>query len=295
MRVEHRIVDNRVFLLGLDHLYREAMKDHERGELLECAREVAEVLEIEPADVPIEGYYGEEPELTLYFRLMRALQAVGAPRRGDVALLTPFLRLQEIAAAPLYGRAQDVGKLLPAGRDPLTQALKDSWPEWSVERLTSAAAACARAWDDFSLVGLAARCGDTVVLTALRESVVLYALVAAGAAPMRYEYVWQVDPELVRQANRFIACFNRLFGNELPPAVADRAETYWVAYDSNHIFGRCVRLGADDRTSPVRHYHWAVRSAQDQGLTVHAFWDTEIWTTDRYRQQVMRETLPHMN
>ena len=33
-----RVVDNRVFLLGLDWLYRSAMQEHERTELRECAR-----------------------------------------------------------------------------------------------------------------------------------------------------------------------------------------------------------------------------------------------------------------
>jgi hypothetical protein len=295
MGVEHRIVDNRVFLLGLDYLYREAMKNHERGELLACGREVAEVLGVSPADVPIEGYYGEEPKLTTYFQVMRALQDVDAERQGEVALLTPFLRLREIASAPLYGRARDVGKLLPVGRDPLTQALEDNWPDLTIVRLMSAAAACAREWDDFSLVGMAARWGDPVTVAALRESVVLYAEFVALGIPPRYRYVWQVDAELVTQASRFIVCFNRLFDNELPPAVAHRAKTYWNAYESNHIFGRCVMLGSDDTTPPIRHYHWAIRSAEDRGLTVHAFWDTEIWTTDRYRRRAMHEMPPHMN
>ena len=43
MTTEQRIVDDRVFLLGLDKFYRDAMKRHERGELLESARRVAQV------------------------------------------------------------------------------------------------------------------------------------------------------------------------------------------------------------------------------------------------------------
>jgi hypothetical protein len=292
MSVEHCIVDNTVFLLGLDSLYRDAMKGHERGELLACARELAEVLDVAPAAVPIEGYYGEEPELALYFRLMRALQDVGPERQSEVAPLTPFLRLHEVAAAPLYGRARDVGKLFPVGRDPLSQALEDGGPAWSVARLTSAAGACARAWDDFSLVGLAARSGNAVVLTALRESVVLYGeVVFAALARKRYEYIWRVDSDLAAQANRFIAEFNRLFGNELPPAEAAQAKIYWAASDLPACVGRCVRLASDDTTSPVRHYHWAIREGQDGDLTVHEFWDTEIWTTDRYRRNRMRDLL----
>ncbi len=38
MAAIRRLIDNRVCLLGLDWMYREAMKRHEKGELLECAR-----------------------------------------------------------------------------------------------------------------------------------------------------------------------------------------------------------------------------------------------------------------
>jgi hypothetical protein len=68
MSAETHIVDNRVFLLGLDNHYRELMKDHEREELLLCARRVAAALQVKPADVPVEGYYAEHPKLTEYFR-----------------------------------------------------------------------------------------------------------------------------------------------------------------------------------------------------------------------------------
>lgn len=293
MHVERCVVDNRVFLLGLDYLYREAMKRHERGELLACARRVATALGVEAADVPIEGYYVDDAELTAYFRLMRALQNVAGDRRGTVESLAEFRRLQDVTSAPLYGRAQDVGNLLPTGRDPLSQALEDTWPDWSVASLTSAASACAHDWDDFSLVGLAARWGDSVVLTALRESVVLYAEAILAGRPPRYEYVWQVDPALAAQASRFIGAFNDLFGDDLPPADPAEVERYWRASKENDYVGRCVRLGSDDSVQPVRHYHWAIPRT-DRGI-VHEFWDTEIWTTDRYRTVATRELLDQIH
>src|SRR5690349_8990226 len=70
MKTERRVVNNRVFLLGLDELYREAMKRHERDELRRCARETASSLSVDPADVPIEGYYSEDERLTEYFRIV---------------------------------------------------------------------------------------------------------------------------------------------------------------------------------------------------------------------------------
>ena len=58
---EQRIVTNRVFVLGLDELYRQAMKRHECTELLQCAEEVASVLSLAPGNVPVEGDYTESP------------------------------------------------------------------------------------------------------------------------------------------------------------------------------------------------------------------------------------------
>ncbi|MBZ5538082.1 MAG: hypothetical protein LAO31_19180 [Acidobacteriia bacterium] len=162
------VVDNRVFLLGLDKLYRDAMKQHERGELSACARDVAAALHVNPADVPVEGYYAEDQQLTEYFRLVRALQKVDESRTPAVASLREFQRLLEVTSASLYGRPQHKGKLLPVGRDPLSQALLDTQPDWTVARLTAAAHAAAHQTDDISLVGLAARIQDAVVLTAVR-------------------------------------------------------------------------------------------------------------------------------
>lgn len=281
---ERRIVDNRTFLLGLDKLYRGAMKRHERGELLNCARRVAAALRVAPADVPVEGYYTENHQLTEYFRLMRALQLVDEESTPTVASLPEFRRLLEVTWAPLYGKAIGAGKLLPTGRDPLSQALYDTMPEWSVPRLVETAYQAAHEADDFSLVGLAARVKDAVVLAATRESVVLYAEMMEGSAldPPPPKYVWNVDKELAEQARRFIDTFNRLFNEELPPPEPAHAGSYWHAYVDNEILGRCVRLGYNDTVSPVLQYHWAICRGNND-TEVQEFWHAEVWTTQRYR------------
>ncbi|MCK5429814.1 MAG: hypothetical protein KAI94_10115 [Anaerolineales bacterium] len=187
-------------------------------------------------------------------------------------------------SAPLYGRPRYKDKLLPVGRDALSQALLDKFPEWTVAGLTAAAHSTARATDDISLVSLAARVQDAVVLTAVRESVVLYAESVVGAAqPSRPRYVWMVDEDLAEQARRFTDTFNTLFGEELPPPDPSEAERYWHACESNEILGRCVRLGCDDTVSPIRHYHWAICRAADGEYAVQEFWKSGVWTTKRYR------------
>jgi hypothetical protein len=286
MSREHRVVDNRTFLLGLDKLYRDAMKRHERGELLNCARRVAAALRVAPADVPVEGYYTENHQLTEYFRLMRALQAAGEESKPVVASLSEFQRLLEVMSSPLYGRPIVTGKLLPTGRDALSEALYATMPEWNLPRLLEAAYKAANEGDDFSLVGLAARTQDAVVLTATRESVVLYAELAYGAAPFRQppKYIWDVNKKLAQQARRFIDTFNTLFREKLPPPEQAQAESYWHACNDNEILGRCVRLGYNDAVSPVLQYHWAICSKGD--IVVQEFWHTEVWTTEHYRAAI---------
>jgi hypothetical protein len=283
MPVEHCVVDNRVFLLGLDWLYRDRMKRHERAELLDSARRVAAVLQVSPASVPVEGYYSEEQALTEYFLLIRALQEVGESRTSEVSDLPEFQRLREVMSAPLFGRPQYRRKLLPVGQDALSEALLKTRPQWTVANLTGAAYEIAKETDDISLVGLAARLRDPLVLAAMRESVVLYAERFMVGMPPRQEYVWQVDHELAELAGRFISSFNALFDENLPSPNPGQAERYWHAYEDNKILGRCVRLGYDDTVTPIRHYHWGICRRVDGEFVVQEFWHPEVWSTARYR------------
>ena len=283
MLTERRIVDNRVFLLGLDGLYRHAMMEHERSELLVCARRVAKTLRVAAEEVAVEGYYAEDEALTEYFRLLRVLQQVDSRRASEVGAMQEFHRLRAVTAAPLYGRAVGEDKLLPVGRDPLSQALRDMAPDWTVARLTSAAHEIALRTDDISLVGLASRIRDPVVLAAVRESVVLYAEYVVLGIPPPPEYVWAVEGTLAGLASRFISAFNALFGEELPSPQPSQAERYWEACANNQILGRCVRLGYIDSVTPIRHYHWGICRNGDGDLGVQEFWKTFVWTTSSYR------------
>jgi hypothetical protein len=292
--METCVVDNRVFLLGLDELYRRAMKHHEMTELLPCAREVARTLHVAPATGPVEGYYAEHELLTEYFQLMRALQGVPNGRVGAVETLHAYQRLYAVTSSRLFGRVRDEDKLLPTGQDPLTEALEETpRAELTIPHVTATAEQVARKLDDYSLVGLAARSRDSVVLAALRESVVLYARVAQilselGELPKRV-FEWHVSPELAKQANRFIGEFNTLFPGTrlLPEAAPKNAERFWDASDESKIVGRCVRIGYD--STKRLHYHWAIRQPQDE-LEVEDFWAAEIWTTERYRRERLNLT-----
>jgi hypothetical protein len=281
-----RVVDDRVLLLGLDMLYREAMKRFEVGELLPCARTVARELALQRVDVPVEGYYVESPELTEYFQLMRGLQEVDEEKTFVVEHLREFQLLWDVTSSPLFGRPQRPGTLLPVGRDPLSQALLSlDVSEWNPVKLMEHAYQAAREQDDFSLVGLAARTKDALVMAALRESVVLYAeFVAVGfVREPRYRYEWRVDPELEQAANRFIETFNGFVPGALPMAGPGSAEEFYRAFEGNFIVGRCVRLGSKTPVGP--YYHWAIRPEASGLLELDDFWDGETWTTERYRRE----------
>jgi hypothetical protein len=264
------------------------MKVLESERLLPCARAVAEALQVQPANVPIEGYYNDTPALEEYFRWMHSLQEQDESAEARVKHLPEFQLLWEVTNSPLYGRPQREDKLFPVGRDPLSQALRDTVPHWTVDGLTKAAYTAALQYDDCSLVGLAARAQDAVVLTATRESVVLYAEVVKFGLHREpeLEYKWRVDEALAKAANRLIETFNRFLPGALPRAEAASAERYYKAYADNEILGRCVRLGQTIDGS--QYYHWAivvkVLSGSRFELGVDPFWSKDIWTTKKYRE-----------
>jgi len=87
MFTERHIVDNRVFLLGLDKLYRDAMKDNERTELLPSGRDVLSqaLLDTEP------------PEWTVANLTEAAHNAAFAS--DDISLVGPSPRRREVSRA----------------------------------------------------------------------------------------------------------------------------------------------------------------------------------------------------
>ena len=283
LKVVRRVVNNRVLLLGLDQLYREAMKPHEQGDLLACARRVAQSLRVARVAGPVEGYYTEHPDLTEYFQLVHALQDVSLQRTPEVEKLAEFQRLLAVTSSPMFGQAEREW-LLPKGRDPLTAALS-KLTDWNLPDLLDCAANLARQADDYSLVGLAARAKDPVALAGLRESVVLYASEVTGEYPMEWpEYVWHVDAELAAAAMRFVSEFNRVIGYGLPQPTERRAWVFWTAAQQADVVGRCVRLGRTD-TEPPHYYHWAVVKGGEEQLGVQEFWADRVWTTRDYRNR----------
>jgi hypothetical protein len=191
------------------------------------------------------------------------------------------------------GRVVDVKRLLRFGRDPLEQAVAET-SHWSVQTLMERARKIAVESGDMSLVGLACIARDPVSVTALRESVVLYAERGyhprPSAAPVP-KYLWKVDAEVAERAERFVTAFNAALSEELPDPIADNADVYFDSVQEWKVAGRCVEIGTSSGPKP-RHYHWAIARQSEEELVVREFWHDELWTTERYREARDEGKLP---
>jgi hypothetical protein len=283
-----KVVTDRILVLGLDKLYREHMILQESVVLLPAARRVASTLGIGPVTDVAEGYY-DTNELREYFGLMRALQQVESCDALRVEEMPEYRLLNEVCSSKLYG-FQPVSKgIFHVGRDSLSEALdRAAGFCWEVEGLVQAAAAVAVSEDDYSLVGLAARIMDAACITATRESTVLYAELMRFGIELG-EYDWMVTPEMQELAGKFVVEFRRLFHIELPAVKPENAQRYYSAYQDNPIWGRCVRVGYNPYTTPPMNYYWGIENTEEGNDHVSDFWSSELWTTDRYRAQLMAE------
>ncbi len=282
------IVDNRTFLLGLDELYRTAVKRYEQETLLPHARTLTDLLQVIPTKCPIEGYYAETPELTEYFYLVRAMQSLPAISPPDVYAPVSYQVLSAFMRSPIFGPFHESDGLLPRSHDSLFLALRETAPNWSLNRVIHTAQQVAHANDDISMVGLAARSGDSVALTALYESTVMREEIThfGFETSPHTPYVWMVDDELVESAQRFIAALNMFIPNALPTAAPEHAATFFKAFLNNDVIGRCVRIGTTTACHN-RHYYWALCAATDYdgrvSIDVDIFWSDQLWTTTMYR------------
>jgi len=289
MKTETRVIDNRVFLLGLDELYREAIKPHEMGDLLQCAELVAADLGLAPANVPVEGYYSENTSLETYFRLMRAIQDQKRKRASEIHHKEAFDRLKAVSESPIFGVPHDKNseQLIRRMRNALNAAVEKHQLNLTVEIITNAAHELASSSDDISLVSVAALARDSAVLAALGESFVLYShLPAILGIPEKQPtvlYDWRVDPAIENRARLFVNEFNMLLDESLPEPCAQNAAPYWHACNIEKIVGRCVVLARNSSVQPPMFYHWAVERHVTGTLEVLDFWHSELWTTARFR------------
>lgn len=279
-------MDDRTLILALDFLYRESMKFFEKETLLAESRKLLDALALTAIDAPVEGYYCESEELKEYFLNIKTLQQCPMERKREVECLEPYRQLSKVMSSEIFGSGKSES-FLPQRLDPLYEALQNvPVGKWTVEKLTSEAHAISRKTDDISLVGIAASIHDAVVLTALRESVALYGVVAAGCATnsFKFEYKWNVTAGVKDKVNRFISTFNELTLSTIKEAEPDNIVYFHDAFAKNDIMGRCIYIGYDDTDEPIQRYHWAINYDAGRAI-VDAFWSNDLWTTERYQKE----------
>lgn len=281
---DKRIIDNRVFLLGLDALFREAQKRYETSILLPIVRDIKDDLALTPQDVLIEGYYTETPELKEHFLLVRSLQTFPKKTTERVKDREGLHRLLSYTSSKIFGRSLEEDRFLPVMVDPLAEALRRTYPKWNIPNLTAVASDVAKEWNDVSLVGLACLANDCCVITALKESAVLYGSKVVGVFfdKRKPTYEWRVDNFLEEKANVFIQEFNSLTDAAIPLALPENAAMFYRASSLNAISGRCVNIGSNPEGN--RFYHWAIEVDSKRAYFVKDFWDDHVWTTDKYRR-----------
>ncbi|MGP1387735.1 MAG: hypothetical protein ACTS2F_29625 [Thainema sp.] len=283
------VVTDDIFLLALDDFFRDKMKFIESNELLECARNIASELGIEPKDCPVEGYYHETPELTEYFKLVRRLQDIDSSSKSKVIRSKNNLeRLSRVCGSKVFGQPdKDRSGLLPRRKDVVAKSLEKLAPDWNLNKvIEEAKALCSD--DDCSLVGMACAFGSPYVVAALRETAALYTAMMLGCAmeELEYTYKWEVSEKLEQLANSFIQVVKQDMGFRIPSASACNAEKYYKRGEKADIVGRCIAIGLNDAVEPVQYYHWGIRWV-DGKYEVEEFWNIDLWTTERYRKSIL--------
>jgi len=287
--IKERIIGDREVILGLDYLYRNSMKMHERKTLLPCADTLVKKLSIPIEDVPIEGYYSETPELTYYFKLIKSLQNVNIVRRSEISDMKEYQKLLEVFGSPIYGESNFENSIFPHAVDPISTSLKKFSPAWwKAVSIINEAYENIKDSNNFSLTGIGILTKDPVVITALRESAVLFLSVErASPETPKYQYIWSVSSNIENLINMFIYEFNKFIPYKILYANKNNSEYFYNAYEENRLIGRCVCIGKDNSLN--KYYHWAInkKDSSDE-LNFVEFWDDKIWTTEQYRLNIYR-------
>lgn len=273
-------VDDRLFVIGLAELYRQAMQDHEETTLLPLAEAACKALALAPATGPVEGYYGESVALARYFRLVRALQQAEMPTAVPEAARDALTRLHKVHSSPAMGRVEASDRVLPRTASPFGEALR-TLADWSVDALSRQARQLVEA-GDAGLLAVAASTGDPVALCVARETAALAADVElAEEDATEPDFVWAVSEPVAAVAGRFVAALARSTGIRLPEPVSASAHLFGQAAAAADLDGRCILVG-EQSGNPYPFYHWYIARSGDRD-TVRDFWSNQVWTTESLR------------
>lgn len=310
------ILTNTDFYRRFEASVRENMKKAET-EVLPTAKQAIKDARIKPADCPIEGYYYETPELTEYFKIIRALQNsdnYNSTITESIRKLHDFYSSDALGFEQAYptainpkARYTDEKPVIISGRiEQITIAvekLTNKLPLEIIKKILNKKNVCDNLFEmplHKNLGGLALlidkieheKQKDTyepfcATLSAETTSLSRALAPAAGCAPPE-RGDFQVSPEVVRQAKIVGYAYNKLFKNSgIKTEIAWEYSNFWdaelpVYNDFLPPTIRCARLFSWDKQEPHEHYHWIT---QEYNTKVEEKWAPNIITTQELLNQ----------
>jgi hypothetical protein len=280
------VVSDFELILGLDSFYREQMQQYETKQLLPLVIELFEKLGVSPKKYPMEGYYYKSEKLKNYFNYIKTLREVSIKHKDDVQNMLGYKKLTELFCSGLYGKYEYDDKILPNVKDPIYYALESlSVENWNVKNILNTAHTIINDTNNTTIIGLGIIIKNPVIVTALRETAVLYADILCAGVPdftIKYinKYIWNVSKEIEHLANIIIETFNGICPYKIPLAIEKNAKKYYDRFMSNPFDLRCVRIGYDAFSG--KNYHWAIKNQEylTNNYKFAEFWDEKHWTTE---------------
>jgi hypothetical protein len=297
--INEHIVGDFELILALDAFYRHRMQKYETEDLLPLVIEIFQKLGISPDKFPIEGYYYESEKLESYFNYIKTFQQVSIKHKEDLQNMLGYKKLTELYCSGLYGKYEYKDNILPQVKDPVYYAMESlSTEKWNVKNILDMAYTIINDIGNTTIIGLGILLKNPVIVTALRESVVLFPEFYTAGDPdftIKYinKYIWNVSKEIEKLANTIIEIFNGICPYKIPNATEINAELYYKEFTSNPIDIRCVRIGYDNLSG--QNYHWAIKNQEylTSNYKFMEFWDEKLWTTedaknDSYKKEDLR-------
>ena len=305
-------MDERTLLQGLIVMFQRALSASIKRELYGCAQRLANKLNLKPVRScgVIPDFCKGDAILSRYFQIVEELRHVCWRKR--VQAMPDFQRIEAVMASPLFGlrtsrsdsltmacrrcgplgfaHKQQLGRpqdaldraVIAIGRDTLAQS-PGTAATCSITELTTSAQSIAVEADDVSLVGLAARIGDPMLMILARAQPRAGHLLDDSGE----EFDWQVDAAFAASAAEFVDTANQLLGADLPAPTADHASAYFWASLAISPGGQCVPLDCDHGQGT---YYWAIRgphlASRMPGPEAEQFVDTKPWDSGRYTREL---------
>lgn len=300
IEVTKQVITNSDYFFMIDNQVRPAMMKIETEKFLPLAKKFLEKCNVtisELKEYPIEGYYYETKELSLYSKILRNLQ-----HNKDV--IAKFVDCEELEKLKNICNNDLFGLEDPAGRggegpikrryDILTRTMEsmEIFPDqffvprpWSIDRIMDGLST--QFGNRANLVELAYLTGDPKCLCSGAESNSAYRMFACitgsyaiSASYKPVEYVWEVTPEVEDLGKRIVVEYNKFLNNE--SIVTPTVKNVW-RWNLKPKVPRVALLGYVKATN--EYYHWIL----DERFQLSEVYSPNIITTQTYEEGVKKK------